>query len=168
MPFLQTERLTLVPLSREIAMSAMRDRARLAALLAAHVPDDWPEPDFAGFLPVLRRALRKDPACGEWFGIIIHTADRTVVGDMGFHGPPDEEGMVEIGYSILPAFRRRGYAFEMARALIGWALARPEITRITATGVAAGNRGSIRVLEKVGMQCTRRDGDLLSWELRRP
>jgi RimJ/RimL family protein N-acetyltransferase len=56
----------------------------------------------------------------------------------------------------------------MARALVDWALARPEVTSITATGVAAGNRGSIRVLEKVGMRCTMRESDLLTWELRKP
>lgn len=167
MPNLQTERLTLVPLSREIAECALRDRERLAALLGARVPDDWPGPDFAGFLPVLLRALREDPHCGEWLGVIVHTASRVVVGDMGFHGPPDDEGIVEIGYSILPDHRRQGYAFEMARALIDWALAQPEVKSVTATGVAADNRGSIRVLEKVGMRCTECEGDLLMWELHR-
>lgn len=168
MPFLRTERLTLVPLSREMAECALRDRARLAMLLDARVPDDWPGADFAGFLPILRRVLRQDPSCSEWLGVIVQTAGRVVVGDMGFHGPPDDEGMVEIGYSILPEFRRRGYAFEMASALIDWALARPEVTSVTATGVAAGNRGSIRVLEKVGMRCTGHEGELLTWELRKP
>lgn len=168
MPSLRTEHLTMVPLSRAICDSALRDRERLARLLGAHVPDDWPGPDFAGFLPALQRALREDPGCGEWLGVIIRTADRVVVGDMGFHGPPDDEGGVEIGYSILPEYRRLGYASEMARALIDWALARRDVTMVTATGVSAGNQASIRVLEKVGMRQARQDGDLLAWELRRP
>jgi RimJ/RimL family protein N-acetyltransferase len=33
-----------------------------------------------------------------------------VVGDIGFHGPPTGEMAVEIGYSVVPAWRRRGVA----------------------------------------------------------
>ena len=33
-----------------------------------------------------------------------------VVGHAGFHGPPDEVGMVEVGYAVAPGFRRQGYA----------------------------------------------------------
>jgi ribosomal-protein-alanine N-acetyltransferase len=35
-------------------------------------------------------------------------AERGVaVGRAGFHGPPDADGMVEVGYAVDPAFRRR-------------------------------------------------------------
>jgi ribosomal-protein-alanine N-acetyltransferase len=33
-----------------------------------------------------------------------------VVGDIGFHGPPGPERTVEIGYSVVPAWRRRRVA----------------------------------------------------------
>ena len=36
--------------------------------------------------------------------------DGVVVGDIGFHGPPGPERTVEIGYSVVPAWRRRGVA----------------------------------------------------------
>jgi ribosomal-protein-alanine N-acetyltransferase len=45
-----------------------------------------------------------------------------VVGHAGYHGPPDEHGMVEVGYSVDPAYRRRGYA----RAALAELLARAE------------------------------------------
>jgi ribosomal-protein-alanine N-acetyltransferase len=33
-----------------------------------------------------------------------------VVGDIGFHGPPSPERAVEIGYSVVPAWRGHGVA----------------------------------------------------------
>jgi RimJ/RimL family protein N-acetyltransferase len=43
-----------------------------------------------------------------WIHQII--VDGAVVGDIGFHGPPDPELVVEIGYSVVPAWRGRGVA----------------------------------------------------------
>jgi len=36
--------------------------------------------------------------------------DGVVVGDIGFHGPPGPERTVEIGYSVVPAWRGHGVA----------------------------------------------------------
>jgi [ribosomal protein S5]-alanine N-acetyltransferase len=43
-----------------------------------------------------------------WIHQIV--VDGVVVGDIGFHGPPGLEKAVEIGYSVVPAWRRRGVA----------------------------------------------------------
>jgi RimJ/RimL family protein N-acetyltransferase len=43
-----------------------------------------------------------------WIHQIV--VDGVVVGDIGFHGPPTPEMAVEIGYSVVPAWRRRGVA----------------------------------------------------------
>jgi [ribosomal protein S5]-alanine N-acetyltransferase len=43
-----------------------------------------------------------------WIHHIV--VDGVVVGDIGFHGPPGPERTVEIGYSVVPAWRRRGVA----------------------------------------------------------
>jgi RimJ/RimL family protein N-acetyltransferase len=50
-----------------------------------------------------------------WIHQII--VDGAVVGDIGFHGPPDPDLAVEIGYSVVPAWRGRGVASQ-ACALI--------------------------------------------------
>jgi len=47
-------------------------------------------------------------------------------------GPPDHEGIVEIAYGIVPAYRRQGYTFEAVQALVQWAFGHPAVTRITA------------------------------------
>jgi RimJ/RimL family protein N-acetyltransferase len=164
---IETARLTLLPFTPEIAQATLRDRAGLAGLLDASVPDDWPGPDLASWLPTLARDLERDPALGEWVRLAIQTAERRLVGDMGFHGPPDASGTVEIGYIIVAGARRQGYATEGARALVDWAFARPDVRRVVAR-CAPDNAASIRVLESLGMRRRPVLDAMLHWELRRP
>ncbi len=164
---LQTGRLTLVPFTLERVRAAVYDRAALARLLNAHVPDEWPNPDLGEILPMILEARLKDPAEAAWSALILHTADRALIGDIGFKGGPDAEGTVEIGYGIIPSYRGQGYASEAAQAMIAWAFAQPGVRRVTAECLA-DNAGSIRVLEKVGMRRTgtkdSEEGQLITWE----
>jgi len=57
---------------------------------------------------------------------------------------------VEIGFALLPRFRRHGYTLEAARAVMRLALGPLGLTRIVAL-TAPGNLGSIRVLEALGL-----------------
>jgi RimJ/RimL family protein N-acetyltransferase len=51
-------------------------------------------------------AVQESPAW--WIHQIV--VDGLVVGDIGFHGPPSPERAVEIGYSVVPAWRGHGVA----------------------------------------------------------
>jgi [ribosomal protein S5]-alanine N-acetyltransferase len=51
-------------------------------------------------------AINKSPTW--WMHQIV--VNGVVVGDIGFHGPPTPELAVEIGYSVVPAWRGRGIA----------------------------------------------------------
>jgi RimJ/RimL family protein N-acetyltransferase len=51
---------------------------------------------------------------------VIDPESRSVIGSGGFKGPPDRDGVAEIAYAIVPSFERRGYATEVARALIDY------------------------------------------------
>ena len=57
---------------------------------------------------------------------------------------------VEIGFAVLPRFRRCGYTLEAARAVMQLALGSLGLTRIVALAAPA-NLGSIRILEALGL-----------------
>ena len=54
--------------------------------------------------------------------------ERQVIGP----GGPDATGTVEIGYSVLEEYQRRGYASEAVEALVAWAFLRPGVRRVAA------------------------------------
>jgi len=56
---------------------------------------------------------------------------------------------VDLGYALLPEFTGRGYAGEVARAVVEHARSRHSLGRLLAI-VSPGNQRSIRLLEKLG------------------
>lgn len=156
---ISTERLELRPLGPEAAAALPSDRDAASRALGAALHHEWPSPDLLGILGLDRGGEVSERGFGVW--VIVERATGTVVGDAGFHGPPDA-GVVEIGYSVVPDRRRRGYASEAATALSRWALRRPEVRAVVAS-CAATNVGSIRTLERSGFTRVGADGDLLRW-----
>jgi ribosomal-protein-alanine N-acetyltransferase len=166
MELLETPRLKLLPFTLELKKVTLTERARLAEMLGGAIPDAWPGADMLEALPHFIEAMEQDPTGQVWDGIILHKADQVAIGGIGFHGPPDEAGRVEIGYNIIPAYEGQGYATEMARRVIDWAFQMPGIQVIPAECLD-DNIGSIRVLEKVGMRRLAAKGHTLEWELHR-
>ncbi|HEY8602062.1 MAG TPA: GNAT family N-acetyltransferase [Thermomicrobiales bacterium] len=155
---LRTPRLLLLPCRPPVAQAIMAGAGALEALLGVRPAADWPGPNFRAYLP----QLIANPARGRWNWLVIHPEDRLIIGDSGFHGPPDAAGLIELGYIFAADYRGRGYATESARALLGWACAQPEVCRVIAI-CAADNYQSIRVLEKLGFHRAGDDGDELHW-----
>jgi ribosomal-protein-alanine N-acetyltransferase len=146
--------------------AAMTEKARLGEMLEVAVPASWPGQDLAEALPVFVQNMEQEPQNSVWSGLIIHKTDRVLIGDMGFHGGPDEQGAVEIGYSIVPEYRNQGYATEMVNGLIHWAFQEQGIKVITAETLK-DNTASIKVLTKAGMNCLASEDEWLQWELRK-
>ena len=88
-------------------------------------------------------------------------------GSAGFKGKPDEDGEIEIGYGISPNFRRQGYTFEAARALVDWGFADPDV-KILVAECLPNNTGSARILEKLGMTNLGIRGGYIRWKLVKP
>jgi RimJ/RimL family protein N-acetyltransferase len=81
--------------------------------------------------------------------VIVRNADGKAVGDAGFHGPPNAEGELELGYAVVPLARREGYARDAVELLIAWAKGQPGV-RGFAARVEPGNTSSERLLTGLG------------------
>jgi RimJ/RimL family protein N-acetyltransferase len=80
--------------------------------------------------------------------VVVDAATGEFTGDIGlFNLSPIGEGM--IGYSLLPAWRGRGYATRAVRLLSAWALGPAGLARIVA-GTDPANSASQRVLDRAG------------------
>jgi RimJ/RimL family protein N-acetyltransferase len=162
---IETARLRLLACSVTAAQAAISDRAAFAAVIGARVPADWPAEDLRDFLPVYGQIVTDAAAQAGWgIWLVLLPAKQVLIGDIGFKGAPDANGMVEIGYSILPAWRGHGYATEALRGLTAWAAQQPEVRRVTAECLE-DNTASIRVLEKSALRQIGRDEHGLKWEL---
>ena len=81
--------------------------------------------------------------------LVIRRADGQIIGDLGTHGPPDDAGCVEIGYTLAPSARGQGIGGAAVAALVGRLAAVPEIRELTAI-TGADNTASRRLLERQG------------------
>ena len=114
--------------------------------------------------------MAADPGRARWMVRQAVVGDNgLVVGHAGFHGPPDEAGMVEIGYSIAPDFRRRGYARSTLIELLRRAAAEAAVTTVRAT-ISPDNAASLATISgfgfvEVGEQWDEEDGRELVFEV---
>lgn len=93
-----------------------------------------------------------EPASAPWLvRAVVAQPDHIVVGHAGFHGPPDDRGMVEIGYTTLPEFRRRGFGRAAARELIRYAAAMPDVQVIRAS-ISPDNVASLALVRTLGFR----------------
>lgn len=159
---LQTPRLTLVACPTEF-IDALARGADEAGLLGLRLPDGWPDPELASFLPIYAAQLRADPSMlgyGVW--LIVEKETQTVIGSAGFQGKPDDGGLIEVGYGVHPDFRNAGYATEAVQALLQWARQQEHVRGVLAH-CDPDNAPSIRVLQKTGMKATGMRGAQPEW-----
>jgi RimJ/RimL family protein N-acetyltransferase len=165
-------RLELIAADAESARAAVADRTRFTTLLDAKVPREWPPElfaeDEAKFAERLE-AARDEEGWHHWYLLRVGPRARTLIGTIGFGGPPSAAGEVMMGYSVLGAFRRQGYATEAVGALIDWAFEDPR-TRAILAQTYERLPASIKVLERNGLTVETRGPEegLLTFALRRP
>jgi len=129
------------------------DLEAAGAELDVALPDDFG--DDVHVLHLRRDQMRADETVRPWLlrVMIPRVGPRRAVGRIGFHGPPDAGGRVEVGYTVYPEHRRQGLATEATLALFAWARAVHGITRFRAS-VSPTNAPSLAVVRKLGMTRT--------------
>ena len=166
MPVLETARLSVTPFTPALVEAALTGRMRLGRALDVRVPDNWLQDD-EEILPVIAEMLRFDPAYTRWgWWLVLHRAERTLIGEVSVRELRDGTGTVEIGYGVVPAYQGQGYATEAAGTVLEWALGQPGVARVVACCLR-DNLASRRVLEKLDLRQVGTDGALLVWERRR-
>jgi RimJ/RimL family protein N-acetyltransferase len=144
----RTERLELVLLDRD-ALAAVGER-RAPQGLDASFSDEWLE-DVQWLAARRLEQVSEHPDHAPWLlrAIVVADGDRPAIGHINFHGPPDERGVPEVGYSLLPEFRGNGYAIEAVAGLFDWARAEHGVTRFRAS-VSPDNARSQNLVSKLG------------------
>jgi RimJ/RimL family protein N-acetyltransferase len=109
-------------------------------------------------LPVIGGASRSHP-----FGYYQIVLDGEVAGGIGFHGPP-REGLVEVGYGVVPSVRGRGVATAALGLILAVAAGYEQVRRVCGR-TTPDNVASQRVMLHAGMQLVGRDPDFLHYEI---
>ena len=152
---IDSSRLSLVAATLGHLEAELAGPLSLAALLGAEVPASWPPGEYDRnaqeyFQGRLAAASPADAGWFSWYAIATEPpfASPTLVAAAGFLGPPDADGTVEIGYSVIPEATGRGFATEAVRALWTWAIGSGAARVIAHTTRA--NEASIAVLRHCG------------------
>ena len=139
-------------------------------LLGLDEPPYWPpegnDNDSVQFFAAL---LETDPENNGWgaYYLIDTSIGRRLAGSGGYLGKPDDQGAVEIGYSILTPFRRNGLATALTRLLVTKAFADTRVNYVLAKTLP-NFKPSIGVLQKTGFIQTDTNEDYYTHRLTRP
>lgn len=161
----RSDRLELVPMSLELMEALLGGDLQSAQQMVGYrIPADWPqvmESVLRFRIPLAREHPDATPLL--LLAMVLRADPEVVVGRLGFHGPVDDDGMLEIGYEVFPAHRRQGYAREAAVAMFRWAQRDPAVLRFRAS-VSPKNAPSRNLVTglgfvEVGSQWDDEDGE---------
>jgi hypothetical protein len=105
---LETARLRLVSFSPEHLLALIDGTGRFEERFGLGAADGLREFFVsADVSPAWLAQLRASSAADAWTHgfAVVHRESRSVIGSIGFKGPPDDAGMVEIAYGIVPGFQ---------------------------------------------------------------
>lgn len=168
---IETDHLRLVPFAPDQLLALIEQPERFEELAGFPAAVGLREFFVGGevspsFLASLRTHRQPDP----WrFGfLVVHLKTGTGIGSGGFKSAPDSAGVTELAYGIVPGFEGRGYATEVANALVAWAFGTGSVQRVVAHTLPTPN-ASTRVLKKCKFEFAGEfvdpdDGPVWRWE----
>jgi ribosomal-protein-alanine N-acetyltransferase len=170
-PLITTPRLNLLCCSLEFLEQIIEGNDAVSNFLNVKVADRWSEFGIEPFRYSLEKIKAHEQDAKWWTYLAILKEENILIGNGGFKGPPDQNGQVEIGYAIAIDYRNRGFATEMAQALIKFAFQHDEVKMVQAHTLAEEN-ASGGVLRKCGMIWMEKvndpeDGLLWRWEIKK-
>jgi RimJ/RimL family protein N-acetyltransferase len=146
-PVLIGHRVNLVLVT--VAQLLSRDGQGTPVPLPFPDPYDVLHPDRS---PLLYRIaqVKANPDVNPWLlRLAVSRESQQIVGLGNFHDAPDAGGMLEIGYRVLPTYRRLGFGRDIAHTLWSFAAAQPEVRTLRAS-VSPDNGPSLLIIEGAG------------------
>jgi [ribosomal protein S5]-alanine N-acetyltransferase len=167
---IETERLQLIACNKMHLNALLQGERNLADLLGVELAENWLV--FPAAPAALIKMLEANPQVLRWgMHLFLKKDENKIIGNGGFKGVPDENGMVEIGYAISPLYENQGFATEAARGMIDYAFSWSNVKMVDAHTLAEEN-ASVKVLRKCGMtriaeKHDEEDGDIWQWRILR-
>jgi ribosomal-protein-alanine N-acetyltransferase len=163
---LETDRLKIVPLTYQQLIIYLKakdvfETEFALAVTGRIISEDVKDMVESFTLPKMKRA-GQDNYLYFTFWVAINKLTNTIVAELGFKGPPDRNGDVEIGYGTMPGHRGSGYMTEAVSAMLVWALSREGVRGVLAE-VDETNLASLRVVEKNGFKQFDKRGKMTWW-----
>ena len=168
---IETENFILIACNQIILESAIEGNIELSEQIKALVPNDWTKFGERALAFSLEKIKSSETEKDWWSYLPILKSENRLIGLCGYKGSPDENGMVEIGYEIKNDYHNKGFATEIANALIEDAFKNEKITYILAHTLGQDN-ASTKVLKKCGFEKVQdiensELGTIWKWELKR-
>lgn len=157
---IETPRLRLRYMSEDFLLACHDDEAELAEnLIGLKVDAEWLREK--NLMALRLGDLKSDVEYAPWsLRAIGDTHTGAMVGHIGFYSRPNPNYLrpyvrdgVELGYAVYSAYRRRGYAVEAIKGLIGWAVAEHGIENFV-MATEPENKPAIALAEKLGFEKT--------------
>lgn len=164
---INTSRLRLTPCPYAIAEAAIKENPDYHRFADTKFSNDWPSDDTKGILSTYMNQVQQHGSEFVWgVWLIILSTENRVIGDLGFKAEPSEDGIVEIGYNVVPSYRNQGFGFESVKALTDWVLKQQIVKKVIAQ-CDKDNQYSIRILKKIGARVKTCGDGVLTWEISR-
>ena len=101
-------------------------------------------------IPYRINQVRKNPEVAKYLlRVAVLKQNMVVVGSAGFHNLPDENGMIEIGFGVDPAFQNKGYGQQILHGMWNWVVKDARVKTLRYT-VSPDNLVSQHIIKKLG------------------
>ena len=100
-------------------------------------------------IPYRINQVRKDPEVAKYLlRVAVLRESMEIIGSAGFHNLPDENGMIEIGFGVDPAFQNKGYGKQLLQGMWNWVVKEPGVKTLRYT-VSPSNLISKQIIKKL-------------------
>lgn len=167
MTFIETSRLTLIPLSEAQLRQCLENYPEFEAALGLEISGEALSEATRQAAIIKLWRMTHNAAEAIWFTywVLVNKARNRAIGMAGFKGPPNESHEVEIGYGLQPAYQNQGFMTEAVAGLLEWVFTQQPVIVIIAI-TEKDNLPSQRVLEKLGFLRVDETETNYTWKLR--